>query len=684
MVASALRVDDGYACYNCGMSVKSAIEWTDTTWNPVTGCTKVSPGCENCYAERFAERFREVAGHPYEQGFDLRLRPERLLQPISWKRSRMIFVNSMSDLFHKDIPVAFIDRVFDTMEHCDWHVFQVLTKRSSLMRNYLRSRYGAQCAPDHIWCGVSVENNQATVRIGHLQQSPVSTRFLSLEPLIGPVTKIDLTGIHWVIVGGESGPRARPMKLSWATAIRDLCKKTSVPFFFKQWGGFRPKSGGREINGVQYNAIPIWPKGPSNMKFKWTLGGQPPTIEEHSLAKLKVLRSYLREYMMKMFSSLPRDNLKLTLVDGFAGGGQFQHGAEIVSGSPLVMLEEAKAAEADIKLRRIKDIRFDLRYHFVDRNKAHAEYLSQLLKKQGYAVGDNIVVHNKRFGDVATDIVQAAKKHSPRAGRAIFLLDQSGYTHVDFSNISMILDELPNAEVILTLAMDALVNFLRDDEATIKRLKNIGLPQDRLDEWLGKKNEPGGKAIVQREIRNLIRSQIALNKFHLYDTPFIIRPGQSRRALFFMHLCRHPTARNVMVQQHWNTHNTFEHFGPGGLHILEYYSLLSGEPTLFNFKQDEEEKVITMLKLCLPRILHSLAAKHPITVKKIQAKLANDTAATFDQLCRAIVELHGAGEIAILNNKRRKRTRSKPIKLQLDDMVSVEETIVLPFGTTAK
>ena len=192
------------------MAYKSAIEWTDATWNPVTGCTKVTRGCDNCYAERFAERFRGTPGHPYEGGFDLTLRPARLSQPLSWKRPRMIFVNSMSDLFHKDIPTDFIDRVFDTMETADWHIFQILTKRSPLMRDYLRQRYGTSLAPQHIWCGVSVEDSKATSRIQHLRDSPVPIRFLSIEPLLGPVGDVDMDGISWVIVGGGKRPQMPP------------------------------------------------------------------------------------------------------------------------------------------------------------------------------------------------------------------------------------------------------------------------------------------------------------------------------------------------------------------------------------------------------------------------------------------------------------------------------------------
>tara|TARA_B100000315_G_scaffold255894_1_gene300393 strand:+ start:168 stop:923 length:756 start_codon:yes stop_codon:yes gene_type:complete len=238
------------------MSDNSAIEWTDATWNPVTGCTKIGPGCDNCYAERFAERFRGVPGHPYEPGFDLTLRPERLDQPLNWQKSRMVFVNSMSDLFHKHVPKGFVDSVFDTMEQADRHVFQVLTKRSSRLRSYVNARYSGRRVPNHIWLGVSIEDKARLSRLRHLGETTASIRFLSLEPLIGPVGRLDLEGIHWVIVGGESGPRARPIEAEWVREIRDQCLAHDVAFFFKQWGGLRPKTGGRNLDGRKWSEYP--------------------------------------------------------------------------------------------------------------------------------------------------------------------------------------------------------------------------------------------------------------------------------------------------------------------------------------------------------------------------------------------------------------------------------------------
>src|SRR5436305_1480108 len=212
------------------MSVHSDIEWTDATWNPVRGCTKVSPGCAHCYAETFAERFRGVPGHPYEQGFDLKLVPEKLSEPLRWKKSKMIFVNSMSDLFHEDIPDDYVLSVVGIMEQANWHTYQVLTKRSERMRDLLQTKLASAGEQPHIWWGVSVENRKHGLpRIDHLRAAPGKVRFLSIEPLLEDLGPINLEGIHWVIVGGESGPGARPMEKDWVVSIRDQCQKAGVP-----------------------------------------------------------------------------------------------------------------------------------------------------------------------------------------------------------------------------------------------------------------------------------------------------------------------------------------------------------------------------------------------------------------------------------------------------------------------
>jgi protein gp37 len=240
------------------MSSQSSIEWTDATWNPVRGCTKISPGCKHCYAEVFAERFRGVADHPYERGFDLRLVPEKLAEPLRWSRPRMIFVNSMSDLFHERVPDDYIQKVAEIMSLANWHVFQVLTKRSERLQQMLQSSLRPYAHQKHIWWGVSVEDRKYGLpRLQHLRASPAAIRFLSVEPLLEDIGKLTLGGISWVIVGGESGPRARPIKPEWVTSIRDQCKKAQVPFFFKQWGGKHKKKAGRILEGNTYDEFPV-------------------------------------------------------------------------------------------------------------------------------------------------------------------------------------------------------------------------------------------------------------------------------------------------------------------------------------------------------------------------------------------------------------------------------------------
>lgn len=241
------------------MSDNSKIEWTEATWNPVTGCSKVSPGCAHCYAERFAEHFRGVSGHPFERGFDVQVRAERLRQPLDWKRPRRIFVNSMSDLFHEDVPDEFVAQVFGVIAEAERHAFQLLTKRP-------------ECAlrlapklpwPDNLWFGVSVENRRWTHRVDVLREIPAALRFLSCEPLLGPLDALDLAGVHWVIAGGESGPGARRPKPEWFRSLRDQCAAAQTPFFFKQWGAFNEagrrvgkKAAGRELDGEAWNGMP--------------------------------------------------------------------------------------------------------------------------------------------------------------------------------------------------------------------------------------------------------------------------------------------------------------------------------------------------------------------------------------------------------------------------------------------
>lgn len=244
------------------MAQNSAIEWTETTWNPLTGCTKISPGCKHCYAERMSLRLQAMGQANYVNGFKLTLHEHMLDVPLRWRKPRLVFVNSMSDLFHKDAPEDFILRVFDVMRRASWHVFQVLTKRSDrLLRLSPKIDW-----PDNVWMGVSVERADYTFRIDDLRRTGAKVRFLSLEPLLGPLEDLHLDSIHWIIVGGESGPGARPVQETWVTDVRDQCLAAEVPFFFKQWGGVFKSRNGRTLDGRTWEEMPERPEDKPNRR----------------------------------------------------------------------------------------------------------------------------------------------------------------------------------------------------------------------------------------------------------------------------------------------------------------------------------------------------------------------------------------------------------------------------------
>ena len=234
------------------MTSPSRIEWTEVTWNPVTGCTKVSQGCKHCYAERLSKRLRAMGNPRYKEGFAITLHDDLVTAPTRWRQPKLVFVNSMSDLFHGHVPLSFIQRVFDTMSECPHHTFQILTKRAARLAEVAKSLPW----PRNVWIGVSVESSRVLGRIGHLQTVPAAVRFLSCEPLIGPLDPLPLKRIGWVIVGGESGPKARPVHGAWVRSIRRQCRKAKVPFFFKQWGGVQKHKAGRLLDGRIYDEMP--------------------------------------------------------------------------------------------------------------------------------------------------------------------------------------------------------------------------------------------------------------------------------------------------------------------------------------------------------------------------------------------------------------------------------------------
>lgn len=407
------------------------------------------------------------------------------------------------------------------------------------------------------------------------------------------------------------------------------------------------------------------------MRFEWEPSGPPPSIEPHSKAKLRVLRNYLRAYFDRLGVVYARDNFKLDLVDGFAGGGTFLDGSETISGTPLIMLEEAQEAKDRLARGRSKPIRFDFKFYFVDVNAAHTDHLRQAIAERGYDPNDeSIVIRTGKFEDNLPDILAQIKGRQPRAGRSLFLLDQFGYSQVALRDVAKIFGELRTAEVILTFAADALINFLRDRPEFVKAVAPLEMSDTDVRDMLELKEGVGGKALVQRAIRERIRRVTSAR----FDTPFFIRPATSARALWFVHLSRHPTARDVMIQRHWELAGTFEHFGPGGLKMLGWDE--RADYPLFGFGHDERTLVQRQLLESIPAEIHTLAADGPITVDALRAVLANQTAARFHDLDGVLLELYRGKELDIssVEGTRKGQTTTR---LNLTDLIALPTQLSL-------
>lgn len=411
------------------------------------------------------------------------------------------------------------------------------------------------------------------------------------------------------------------------------------------------------------------------MPFEWHPDDPPPSIEPHSKAKLEVLRSYLRAYFDRLNINPVREEFKLDLIDGFAGGGTFLDGTTEVSGTPLVMLEETEKAGVRLNEKRAKQLHIDCRFYFVDKEKAHTDHLRKVLGERGYhADDDRIVIRNGLFQSEVEGIIASVRQRQPRSGRAIFLLDQTGFSQVELSLVSQIFGELPAAEVILTFAADALVNHLAETPQIAKMAALLQLTDSQIYDLIRQRDGDGGRALVQRTLRNHARIVTGAT----YDTPFFIRPRQSRRALWFLHLSRHPTARDVMIQRHWDIQNTFEHYGRGDFGMLGWDALRDSETLpLFQFGELDEQQMRTELLDSLPRELFGLVSEHPVTMDALRHMLANRTAARFSDLDQVIVRLVQEREFEILNPEGKVRSRSVR-RLAPTDRVALPSTLLLP------
>lgn len=408
--------------------------------------------------------------------------------------------------------------------------------------------------------------------------------------------------------------------------------------------------------------------------FRWHPDQPPPLIEAHSEAKLAVLRSYLCAYFDRLNVSPHRENFKLDLVDGFAGGGTFLDASgNTIVGTPLIMLEELKAANDRLNRKRVKRLNFDCKCYFVDIEKAHTDHLQKVLDERGYSVdGDKIVVRNGRFEEEIDSILKEIQRRQPRVGRAIFLLDQTGFSQVELNLVARIFGELPAAEVILTFAADALINHLAETPAMIKMTAPTGL-EARIHDLIQQRDSKGGRALVQRTLRDHIRTMTGAT----YDTPFFIRPQQSRRALWFLHLSRHPTARDVMMQVHWNVQNTFEHYGPGDFGMLGWDTFNSGTLPVLNFKELEITQMRQSLLDSMPAELFSLVSEKPVTVCTMRHLFANRTAARFLDLDEVVLDLFQEKEFDIMTPDGKVRSR-KLRRLRPTDLIALPSIPLLP------
>ena len=410
------------------------------------------------------------------------------------------------------------------------------------------------------------------------------------------------------------------------------------------------------------------------MPFKWHPNDPPPELEEHSKAKLDVLRRYLCAYFDRLATNPARDEFRLDLIDGFAGGGTFRDGDNVESGTPLIMLEESKGAQERLNEGRSKPLYFNCKFHFIDVIPDHTNHLRKVLADRGYRVdNEEIVVYDSPFEDVAGDIITDVLRRQPRAGRAIFLLDQTGFSQVELTLVARIFERLPAAEVILTFAADALVNHIADTPAFVQAVAPLKLTELQIRDFLQLRSGDGGRALVQRVMRKHLHA--ATNA--TYDTPFFIRPKKSRRALWFLHLSRHPTARDVMIQCHWNSFNTFEHYGSGDFDMLGWDALNTGTLPLFSFENLEAEQMREQLLNSMPEELHALAADDPVTVDAMHHALANRTAARFSDLNEVVLQLADEREFDILNSDGKVRSRSLT-RLNPADRIAVPTKRLFP------
>ena len=408
--------------------------------------------------------------------------------------------------------------------------------------------------------------------------------------------------------------------------------------------------------------------------FSWSAGLAPPSLESHSEAKLRVFRGYLQKYFDRLTINPAMDFLNLSLVDGFCGGGSFSQNMGVVVGTPLIMIEEVERARERLNRGRRKPLNLNVKFYFNDIAPQHIEYLRAELTRRGYIgrVGQDIQIMCSSFDDALPAILGDIKTRH-RGGRSIFLLDQCGYTHVALHGVRTIFETLPAAEVILTFAADALINFLNERPDFTKSMLPLELSEARISDLIEMSDGRGGRALIQR----ILREHLRIHTGAQYDTPFFIRPGVSRRALWFVHLSNHPTARDVMLKEHWAEGNTFIHHGPGDLGMLGFDAFMSGGLFDFMFDDDADHRTRAQLLSQLPEEIAGRTIDAPITLDGFHREIANRNAATRDKIEDILLELWDAKELSILASNGKERSRSTR-RLRPGDLISIPDAPTFP------
>ena len=664
---------------------ETAIEWTDSTWNPVAGCSVMSAGCSNCYAMLMARRLEAMGVKKYK-GLTQKTGSRTVWTgevhedygslgiPIRWKKPRKIFVNSMSDLFHPSVSSDFIAQVWSVMEQTPRHNYQILTKRPDRMAELLIS--GQLAKLPNVWLGTSVENKNVVHRISALRKMPASIKFISFEPLIGPIGSINLSGIDWAIVGGESGPKARPIREKWVDEIHDSCRHYDTAFFFKQWGAWgkdnkrrSKKLNGRTYRGKTWDEMPIVRSVSDSVSLvmvkkiqKWEDGIK---LEEHSRRKHKILHDYFRRYLLERCKNPLSRGFRLAIIDGFAGGGEYENGSP---GSPVIFADTLFKTVAEINYLRsdhMPTLKVDCLLILNDADKEAVQSLQKIVRPFREQSNDEtnnvkleIQIHHGKFEESVDKFCTLLKKMRYR--NVIYNLDQYGHSCVSQETIHRLVHSEKSVEVFLTYAIDALLAFLSKKKPEIyrKQLARLSLPSAKLEftnelmskvEWLGS---------IERNVFDYFY------KCSSYVSPFSINNPKGWR-YWFMHFAKNYRARQIYNDVLHDNSNALAHFGRAGLNMLSYEPK-SESCLLHHFDKVAREKALDQLPDDIARLVSD--GGDIISISEFYHSIYNETPAHSDDIHFAIFANHDLEILTPSGNQRR-----SPHTISLEDFLRLKK-----------